>query len=85
LGDRWDTCFSTPEAMIGSMVNVRLPPVLGSSAEDAERLRADIEAGGIEVPIYAGPDGLTLRVSAQIYNERGDIESLGDAVAHRLG
>ncbi len=80
LADRWGTRFTTPEAMIGSMVNVRLPAALGSTRDDAERTRAALEAEGIEVPVYAGADGLTLRVCAQIYCDRGDIEHLGDAV-----
>ena len=63
------------------MVNVRLPAQLGSTADDAERLRADLDAAGIEVPVFAGTDQLTLRVCAQIYCDRADIEHLGDAVA----
>jgi isopenicillin-N epimerase len=80
LADRWGTRFATPEEMIGSMVNVRLPAELGSTDDDAERVRAALEAEAIEVPIYAGADGLTTRVSAQIYCDRADIERLGDAV-----
>jgi isopenicillin-N epimerase len=62
------------------MVNGRLPPSLGSTADDGERLRAAMEAAHIEIPIYAGDDALTLRVSAQIYNDRDDIEALADAI-----
>ena len=81
LADRWGTRFTTPEQMIGSMVNVRLPATFGTTNDDAERLRADLEAAGIEVPIYAAAGELTMRVSAQIYCNRADIEQLGDAVA----
>jgi isopenicillin-N epimerase len=80
LADRWGTRFTTPEEMIGSMVNVRLPAGLGSTADDAERVRAELEAEAIEVPIYVNPDGLTTRISAQIYCDRTDIERLADAV-----
>jgi isopenicillin-N epimerase len=80
LADRWGTRFTTPEEMIGSMVNVRLPAVCGSTWDDAERLRAILEGDGFEVPIYSGPDGLTTRISAQIYCERADIERLAEAV-----
>ena len=80
LSDRWGTRFTTPEEMIGSMINVRLPAGLGSTADDAERVRAALEAEGFEVPIYAGTDELTTRISAQIYCERADIERLADAV-----
>ena len=80
LAGRWGTRFATPEEMIGSMVNVRLPAELGSTSDDADRVRVALEAEAIEVPIYAGPDGLTTRISAQIYCDRDDIERLGDAV-----
>ena len=80
LADRWGTRFATPEEMIGSMVNVRLPVEFGSTSADAEQVRAALEAEAIEAPIYAGPDGLTTRISAQIYCDRADIERLGDAV-----
>jgi selenocysteine lyase/cysteine desulfurase len=66
--------------MIGSLVNVRLPAHLGSTADDAERVRAALEAEDIEVPVYAGPDELTTRISAQIYCDQADIERFGDAV-----
>jgi isopenicillin-N epimerase len=81
LADHWGTRFATPEEMIGSMVNVRLPAQFGTTDDDAEHLRADLDAAGIEVPIYSGRDELTLRVSAQIYCDRADIEHLGDTVA----
>ena len=80
LADRWGTRFTTPESMIGSMVNVRLPVALGSTGDDAERTRAALEAAGIEVPVYSGADEMTLRVCAQIYCDRADIERLADAV-----
>jgi isopenicillin-N epimerase len=80
LAERWGTLFATPEEMIGSMVNVRLPGHLGSTADEAERVRAALEQEEIEVPVYAGRDELTMRISAQIYCDRADIERLGDAV-----
>jgi isopenicillin-N epimerase len=80
LADRWGTRFTTPEQMIGSMVNVRLPADFGTTEDDAEHLRADLEAAAFEVPIYPGADCLTLRISAQIYCDRADIERLADVV-----
>jgi isopenicillin-N epimerase len=80
LADRWGTPFTTPEEMIGAMVNVRLPESLGTTAADAERTRSALEEAGIEAPVYAGATQLSLRVSAQIYCDRDDIEQLGDAV-----
>ena len=81
LAECWGTRFATPEAMIGSMVNVRVPAGLGTTKDDAGRLRAQLDDAGIEVPVFAGTDQLTLRVCAQIYCDRADIEHLGDAVA----
>lgn len=81
LADAWDTPFTTPESMIGSMVTVALPKRLGSTPDDAERVRAELDRQRIEVPVTAGPDGLTLRVSAQVYCDRDDIEALATAVA----
>jgi isopenicillin-N epimerase len=81
LGEAWGTPFDTPEEMIGAMVTVRLPDRLGSSAVDAERVRAALEQADIEVPIYPVPSGLETRISAQIYCDRDDIDRLANAVS----
>lgn len=82
LPDRWGRPFSTPESMIASMVTVPLPAVLGSTADDAERVRRSLAAAGIEAPVCSlGDGGLHLRVSAAVYCDRSDIETLADAVA----
>ena len=81
LADTWGTTFATPESMIASMVTVRLPPALGSSPDDAERVRAELDRRRIEIPVAADADGLTVRVSAQVYCDRDDIEVLATAVA----
>ena len=81
LSESWGTRFATPESMIGSMVSVKLPPRLGATPEEAERVQAELVRRRIEVPVTAGADGLTLRVSAQIYCDRDDIEVLAAAVA----
>ncbi len=39
LAERWDTDFVTPETCIGTMATVMLPETLGSTPEDAARLR----------------------------------------------
>jgi len=90
LSGSWGTPFTTPEAMTGSMVVVRLPERLGSTSEDAERVRHSLAANShIEVPVFsaetesgaaATPDGLAIRVSTQIYNDHSDIERLEQAV-----
>ena len=54
---------------------------LAGHPDDAERVRAALEIEGIEVPVFGGANCLTLRVCAQIYCDRVDIERLGDAVA----
>ena len=56
LADRWGTRFTTPEEMIGSMVNVRLPAAFGSTGTTPNACEPASRPKGIEVPIYAGPD-----------------------------
>ncbi|MEZ5294758.1 MAG: aminotransferase class V-fold PLP-dependent enzyme [Ilumatobacteraceae bacterium] len=80
LSDLWGTTFSTPEEMIGAMVAVRLPDRFGDTTDDAARLQSELEGRGVIVPVTANPYGLTLRVSAQAYCDRADIERLGEAV-----
>ncbi|MEP7307337.1 MAG: aminotransferase class V-fold PLP-dependent enzyme [Acidobacteriota bacterium] len=84
LTQRWHTQFDIPYDMVGSMVTVPLPPDAGASDADAERLRlAMLVEDRIEVQLHAWRGRLWARVSAQIYNERSDIERLADAVALR--
>lgn len=79
LSDRWGVAFTTPEAMIGTMVCVTLP-IAADTVEPAQ-LQADLLADhGVEVPVSTRSGRLTLRVSTQVYNDRADIERLGDAV-----
>jgi isopenicillin-N epimerase len=81
LADAWAVPFTTPESMIGAMATIPLPRHLGSTDRDAERLRASLELLDIEVPILVAPDGLAVRISAQIYCDRADVERLVDGVA----
>lgn len=84
LTQRWHTRFDIPCDMVGSMVTVPLPPNAGGSDADAERLRlALLVEDRIEVQLHAWRGRLWARVSAQIYNDRSDIERLADAVARR--
>lgn len=80
LSDRWGTPFTTPHGMIGSMVTVRLPDRLGGSAADAGRVQSALHGGSIEVPVFAKNGSLWTRVSAQVYNDRSDVETLAAAV-----
>ena len=78
LAQRWGSVFDTPRSMIGAMVNVTLPASF-ATAKPGD-VQAALRQASIEVPVFAHPHGLTLRVSAQIYVDRADIDRLGDAV-----
>lgn len=81
---RWGTEFTTPEAMIGTMATVTLPPSAGTTREDALRLRdALLFEDGIEIPVHAYRGQLRARISAQVYNDMDDMERLADAVLAR--
>ena len=85
LSTRWDTRFETPRDMVGSMASVPLPERAGSTDEDARRLRLSLLVDDrIEVQLHAWRGRLWARVSAQVYNDRSDIERLADAVVRRL-
>jgi isopenicillin-N epimerase len=86
LTDRWGTRFETPRDMVGAMVTVPLPSRAGATDEDAAKLRlALLVEDRVEVQLHAWRGRLWTRVSAQIYNDTGDIARLGDAVARRAG
>ena len=80
LAEAWGRSFTTPESMIGAMVNVRLPGRFEATESNADRIRDALEAAGFEVPVYAAPDALETRVSLQIYNDHDDVKALADAV-----
>ena len=84
LAEAWGRPFTTPESMIGAMVNVRLPDRFEATETNADRIRDELEEAGFEVPIYAAPDALETRVSLQIYNDHDDVKRLADAVM-RIG
>ena len=85
VSQRWDTAFETPASMIGTMATVTLPAALGSTREEALRLRdALLFEDGIEVPVHAYRDRLRARISAQVYNDMDDIERLADAIVKRV-
>ncbi len=78
LSERWGTPFVTPESMIGSMVTVQLP---ASAGDDPRGVQQALHDQRIEVPVMARDGALWTRVSAQVYNDAADIETLADAVA----
>ena len=86
LSDRWGTAFDVPADMTGAMATVPLPRELGATDAEADRLRvALLVEDRIEVQLHAWRGRLWTRISAQVYNDRADIERLGDAVARRIG
>ena len=71
-----------PAQMIGSMASVPLPaPGRGAPAEglDCPQLHDWFRARGIETWLFPEPAPL-LRISAQLYNERGQFERLAEQV-----
>jgi len=77
----WRTKLDAPRTMIGAMVTVPLPESVGSTVEDATKLRLQLLVDdGIEVHVHPWHGRLWTRVSAQVYNERSDIERLAEAV-----
>ena len=85
MASHWKTGLLGPESAIGTMVAVYLPERLGSTPEEAKRLRdALLFEDNIEVHLSAPRGKMQVRVSAQIYNEMHDVERLIDAVDRRL-
>jgi isopenicillin-N epimerase len=85
LAERWGTSFDAPEAMIGTMATVPLPPQMGSTAQEASALRDGLLfEDRIEVQVFAFRDRLYARISGQIYNELADIDRLADALVKRM-
>jgi len=84
LSRRWGTKLGMGEAMVGTMATVPLPERLGSTRDDAARLRdALLFEDRIEIQLHAWRDRLWVRVSAQVYNDIRDIERLASAVDAR--
>jgi len=80
LAEAWGRPFTTPESMIGAMVNVRLPERFEATDANADRIRDELEEAGFEVPVFAAQDAIETRVSLQIYNDHEDVKRLADAV-----
>jgi isopenicillin-N epimerase len=80
LSDAWGTWFATPEEMIGTMATVPMPEALGTTPEDAARVRDALYDQGIEVQVHAFRGRMYVRICGQIYIEMSDVERLADAV-----
>jgi len=84
LGTAWGTWPGLPESMVGTMATVPLPERLGSSKEDAARLRdALLWEHRIEIQLHAWQRRLWVRISTQIYNELSDVERLANAITSK--
>jgi isopenicillin-N epimerase len=84
LSRRWGTELGMPESMVGSMATIPLPQRMGSTDEDAARLRdALLLEERIEIQLHAARGRLWVRLSAQIYNDFSDVERLDAAVQAR--
>ena len=72
-------------ALLGlAAMTLALPAALGTSEDDAARLRdALLFEDHIEVGVKSLAGRLWVRIAAQIYNEMSDYERLGEAVARR--
>ncbi len=85
LTERWQTRLEIAEASVGTMASLPLPEAAGSTKDHAARLRdALLFEDRIEVQLHAAHGRLWTRVSAQVYNDRDDIDRLGEAVAARI-
>lgn len=76
----------TSKDLFGPMVNVGLPARFGTTKPEAVALQKRLLADhGIEIPVFGDPDGLRMRISAQIYNDISDMERLVSALRNEVG
>jgi isopenicillin-N epimerase len=81
LTDLWGTPLEISESAVGSMVSVMTPASIGTAKPDAVRLRDRLLFDhNVEVQVHARAGRVWVRVSAQAYNDREDIEKLGRAL-----
>ena len=77
LCDRWGTQLPAGESLIGCMLTLPLPERMGTTAEDATRLKdALLYEDNIEAQIHARGGSIWLRLSAQVYNDAQDLDRL---------
>ncbi len=86
LADRWGTRLGVDERDLAFMATVPLPERLGTTPEDAARLRDRLLfEDRIEVQVHAAHGRLWARISVQVYNEMADYERLAEAVERAVG
>jgi isopenicillin-N epimerase len=84
LAARWGTKLGMTEDDVGTMVTLRVPASLGTTGEDAMRLRdALLFEDKIELQVHAGHGQIWVRISAQVYNAMDEYERLGEVVRKR--
>jgi isopenicillin-N epimerase len=85
LCQRWNLPWTTPREMVGSMVSVPLPPVLGRGPQAATALKDWLLfEHSIEAQVLAIDEALWLRLSAQAYNEDEDMERVASVIDARI-
>jgi isopenicillin-N epimerase len=78
----WGLPWTTPRAMVGSMVTLPLPPTFGRGHAAAMSLKAWLLAEAqVEAQILALDEALHWRFSAQAYNDEQDVERFTQALA----
>jgi len=81
LTSRWNTPLEIEESAVGSMVSVMTPARCGTAKPDAGALRDTLlHQHNIEVQVHARAGRVWVRVSAQVYNDDGDIDRLASAI-----
>jgi isopenicillin-N epimerase len=81
LTSHWNTPLEIQESAVGSMVSVMTPERCGSTKPEAGALRDQLlHQHNIEVQVHARAGRVWVRVSAQAYNDDGDIQRLAEAV-----
>lgn len=84
LCERWGTAFTPERCLVGTMATLPLPERLGSTPQEARRLREALRIEDhIEIQLHAFRGRLWARISAQIYTEASDMDALGDAILAR--
>ncbi len=90
LCEALDVAPPAPDAMLGSMATVILPPSLAPSAPSTPFFEDALQeqlwnVHRIEVPVMRRGDALLLRVSAQIYNSSPQYHALARVLADHAG
>jgi len=81
LTEAWGTTVGVPSDRLGTMVAVPAPLACGTNRADAARLRDTLLFDhAIEVHTFAAADCVWVRISAQVYTERSEIERLATVV-----